>query len=327
MAKSILNHAEKILERLCSWFSSNPVEDFYLVQLKRTTFGQYAPFPLVAFPREDIAKEMDGEKWQQLCGMLGHEIAHFCFGAVLESSPQVQWLSEGFAQYMSLLILEEFYGTYILKTKLYDYIESLQKVEQSEQAPLCNIPIDHPHQPMLVRRKGALVLHMLRQEIGKDGFLSLLKALINRYQGELITTETFNRFCEDKLDVIDVSGFFECYMMAIQPYGWDHVAEEVPFVKAVMFDLFETLISEFDIEYPGIEEAGKALCIDGDASKQIYRSFQIDRYTGKIGGFAAAIRRVVEILGEHVPPEKIRLLYQEHRQAFAEHLSNIDPRI
>ena len=102
--------------------------------------------------------------------MLGHEIAHFWFGGVVRSGLDEQWPSEGFAQYMSLLIIEEYYGTEKLFTILKQYTDTLQAVELRGQEPLIDISITHPHQPMLVRCKGALVLHCLRQLVGREAF-------------------------------------------------------------------------------------------------------------------------------------------------------------
>ncbi len=51
----------------------NPVDTFTFIQLKRTTFGQYAPFPLVVFPFNDIDKQTESNDWKTITQMLGHE--------------------------------------------------------------------------------------------------------------------------------------------------------------------------------------------------------------------------------------------------------------
>ena len=221
VAQDIVDFTQGILERFVKWFTVNPVRDFYLVQLKRTEFGQYAPFPMVIFPRDDISKEMARENWERLAGMLGHEVSHFWFGGLLSSNPNEQWLSEGFAQYMSLLIAEEFYGDELLHKKLKQYLKALHDIRNEPQAVLCDIPLRHPLQPMLVRTKGAIVLHCLRQALGLDGFKEFLSEFVRKHRGEHITTDTVEGLCHEMFPKLDTTSFFDIHLKSTAVYEWD----------------------------------------------------------------------------------------------------------
>jgi hypothetical protein len=219
-ADRVADLAIDVLRRLIGWLGENPVRKFYLVQLKRTWFGQYAPFPLVAFPRDDIVPDpdtMDTAAWQALAGMLGHEIAHFWFGGLVQSGLDEQWLSEGFAQYLNVMVVEALHGRVARDAQLAGYIEALQRIAGEPQAPLCRIPLHAPNQGLLVRVKGALVLHELRQAVGEDGFRHFLRELVARESGQVVTTGAVEALCLDLFPQWDAGGFFARYLYSGEP--------------------------------------------------------------------------------------------------------------
>ncbi len=229
IAGAVVGLAADVFGRFVHWLGVNPLQgqDFGLVQLKRSSFGQYAPFPLVIFPEQDIAFLMGDDAWQKLTGMLGHEIGHFWFGGHVRSQPDEQWLSEGFAQYMNLLTIEAVYGRSVLNSELCRYIEAVAAVETQNQPPLASIPLSYPGQPLLVRLKGALVLHSLRQVISLEGFRSFLGTLVDRYGGENIGTDAVEAVCRDCFPEMDVVAFFDLHLRRIAEYEWDTAVEVV----------------------------------------------------------------------------------------------------
>ena len=98
-------------------------------------------------------------------------------------------------------------------------------------------------------------------------------------------------------------------------------------MKAVLFDLFETLVSEFDVEYPGAQDAARALGLDVARFCRAYGSLPSDRYVGKIAGFGAAVRNAAERLGFAPPEEIVAQLDRKRRDAFSQHLSDVEPDI
>ena len=95
VAQKTVDTAASVLETIAGWIGMNPLKDFSLIQLKRTAFGQYAPFPFVLFPRDDINRKAGDNDWERITKMLAHEIGHFWFGNLVMSRPDEQWLSEG----------------------------------------------------------------------------------------------------------------------------------------------------------------------------------------------------------------------------------------
>jgi aminopeptidase N len=210
---------------------TNPVRDFTLIQLKRTDFGPYAPFPFVLFPLNDISRLEDGGDWKRVTQMLGHEIGHFWFGALLRSDPTEQWLSEGFAQYLSYLVIERLYGRDALDKELENCVSKLSEIETTRQAPLCKMPLDHPAQFTLVRAKGAIVLHCLRQECTEDLFRAFLKQLVATYQGKRIDTATVENLCSVTETLRDAQEFFDIHLCSMAKYQWDDGARRIVVVS------------------------------------------------------------------------------------------------
>ncbi len=89
-ASKVVGISEVILRQLVEWFESNPIKDFYLVQLKRLEFGQYAPFPMVILPKDDIRNDMSEEQWQSVTGMLTHQMHEF-FSVHMEGIAEYYW--------------------------------------------------------------------------------------------------------------------------------------------------------------------------------------------------------------------------------------------
>ena len=98
-------------------------------------------------------------------------------------------------------------------------------------------------------------------------------------------------------------------------------------MKAVLFDLFETLVSEFDVEYPGAQDAARALGLDVARFCRAYDSLRSDRYVGKIAGFGATVRVAAERLGFAPPADIVSQLDWVRREAFSQHLSAVEPGI
>jgi hypothetical protein len=227
VVETMLDTAESVLSVLVELLGTNPVRDFSLIQLKRTGFGPYAPFPFVLFPFEDIPRLGDGSDWRRVTQMLAHEIGHFWFGVLLRSGPTEQWLSEGFAQYMNLLVTERLYGRDALDKELEDYVSKLSEIETADQAPLCSIPLDHPAQFVLVRTKGAIVLHCLRQECTEDLFWAFLKQLVEDHQGKLIRTTTVENVCSVTGTLRDAPAFFDTHLRSVAKYHWNDDARRI----------------------------------------------------------------------------------------------------
>jgi len=111
-----------------------------------------------------------------------HEVAHQWWahqliGADMQGSTM---LSETFAQYSALLVMEEMYGAdqvrRFLRYELDRYLRS-RGSEVIEELPLMRVE----NQPYIHYRKGALVMYFLRSEVGEDVVNRALSRMLQQY--------------------------------------------------------------------------------------------------------------------------------------------------
>ena len=97
-------------------------------------------------------------------------------------------------------------------------------------------------------------------------------------------------------------------------------------VKVVIFDLFETLISEFDAGHPSITEVAQTLGLPAEDFKREYVNHRPARCTGQLD-YAVSLRYIVGKLGGKSPENTIKTLAERRHSAFARHLRHVEPEI
>ena len=97
-------------------------------------------------------------------------------------------------------------------------------------------------------------------------------------------------------------------------------------VKVVIFDLFETLISEFDAGHPSITEVAQTLQLPVEDFQREYVNHRPARCTGQLD-YAASLRYIVRKLGGKSPENTIKTLAARRHSAFAGHLRHVEPEI
>ncbi len=123
-----------------------------------------------------------------------HELAHMWFGNAvrLERWGDI-WLNEGFARYAETLWLEEFYGPEFAA----DYRAILREGSDFWSGPLRD-PSPTALFSGVTYDKGALVLHMLRQVLGRDDFFAAMRNYVTdaALRFGAVTVEDFRAHCE-----------------------------------------------------------------------------------------------------------------------------------
>ena len=97
-------------------------------------------------------------------------------------------------------------------------------------------------------------------------------------------------------------------------------------VKVVIFDLFETLISEFDARHPSITEVAQTLQLPVEDFQREYVNHRPARCTGQLD-YAASLRHIVRKFGGKSPESTIKTLAERRHFAFTEHLRRVEPEI
>ena len=98
--------------------------------------------------------------------------------------------------------------------------------------------------------------------------------------------------------------------------------------KVVIFDLFETLISEFDTGHPSTTQVSETLGLPVEAFQQeYYQSLRSARYTGQFPDYATVLCYIVRKLGGNSSDSTIKRLAERRQSAFTAHLRCIEPEI
>ena len=97
-------------------------------------------------------------------------------------------------------------------------------------------------------------------------------------------------------------------------------------VKVVIFDLFETLVSEFDAGHPSITEVAQTLQLPVEDFQREYVKHRPARTTGQLD-YAVSLRYIVRKLGGKSPESTIKILAERRQSAFTAHLCHIEPEI
>ena len=98
-------------------------------------------------------------------------------------------------------------------------------------------------------------------------------------------------------------------------------------VKIVIFDLFETLISEFDAGRPSTTEVAQTLQLPVKEFQREYQNLRLARLTGQFSDYTAILRYIVRRLGGKSPENTIKTLAEHRYSAGAAHLRRIEPEI
>ena len=97
-------------------------------------------------------------------------------------------------------------------------------------------------------------------------------------------------------------------------------------VKVVIFDLFETLVSEFDAGHPSTTEVAQTLQLPVEDFQREYVNHRPARTTGQLD-YAVSLRYIVRKLGGKSPESTIKTLAERRQSAFTAHLRCIEPEI
>ena len=118
-----------------------------------------------------------------------HELAHQWFGdLVTEISGTHHWLQEGFATYYALLAEKGIFGDDYYYWQLYEYAHELLDQEKLGQGTSLLNP---KSSSTTFYKKGAWLLHVLREQVGDSAFKSAVKNYLKEHQFKNVETNDF----------------------------------------------------------------------------------------------------------------------------------------
>jgi ABC-2 type transport system permease protein len=148
------------------------------------SFANTVPYSeAIGFIQNHPAKTADGdEKVDLVTYVTAHEIAHQWWAhQVIGADKQgMTMLSESFAQYSAMLVMEKLHGPEMmrkfLKYELDAYLRS-RGGEAVEELPLVRVE----NQGYIHYRKGALVMYWLKEAVGEEAVNRALRRLVAKY--------------------------------------------------------------------------------------------------------------------------------------------------
>ncbi|HEV8353433.1 MAG TPA: M1 family aminopeptidase [bacterium] len=132
--------------------------------------------------------------------LVAHEAAHTYFPA--ETSGKgigYIWLSEGFAEYLGLLTVEEVMGKEAFARELAEERRGYARVAGQDLPIAAYTWINSGTTAAVVVRyqKGAYVLHMLRHVVGTQTFLNIMKTYATRFRAQSVRVSNFQDVAQE----------------------------------------------------------------------------------------------------------------------------------
>lgn len=137
----------------------------------------------------------EGNRDSFLLHLVAHEIAHsYVPSQTVPKGLGFIWLSEGFAEYLSLMAVEALLGPEAFKRELQEERDLYALVVATTTEPaLGSITFANYHGPArrAIYTKGSLVLHMLRGVLGDEAFKQGLTTYFAKFQGRAARVADF----------------------------------------------------------------------------------------------------------------------------------------
>ena len=172
-----------------------PVKDFLYAGMENTSATIFAD----SFVIDSIAF-ID----KNYVNVNAHELAHQWFGdLVTETSGTHHWLQEGFATYYALLAERDVFGNNYYYWRLYDYAQELLAQDQAGQSTALLNP---KSSSTTFYKKGAWVLHILREKVGDKAFKLAVKNYLEKHAFKNVETTNFISEVE-KVSGLDLKSF------------------------------------------------------------------------------------------------------------------------
>ena len=173
-AQAMIPVADDVLTTYGERFAPYPWQKLDIVEIGDSFGGGYGPLSTI-FLLASIFDMPTDHPYSMVSSLVSHELGHQWWGNLLNVwSPDAVWLSEGFAEFSSCLYAEVAAGSrrqFATDGLMYQY-----QVPSDSDVPLTYYQVYmSPYYQSIVYDKGAMVLDMLRYELGDDAFFAAMQ--------------------------------------------------------------------------------------------------------------------------------------------------------
>ena len=129
--------------------------------------------------------------------LVANQVSRQWFGTMVSPTTRNHmWLENGLARYSEILYVEQANGASAMENEIHDaYIEALT-VDQPPMIQSGRLEDYSPEYWAITGGKGAAVLQMLRNVIGDDAFMKVLKEYPSRFAWKSANSDDFKQICE-----------------------------------------------------------------------------------------------------------------------------------
>lgn len=144
---------------------------------------------------------------------VAHEMSHMWFGNKITCKrAEEMWLNEGFAQFCGMNYQEPLYGEAVYQAEMSATMEeSIRNYDPGEGWLALNDVPQNLTYGNIVYKKGATIVHTLRNYLGKDLFNEAMRHYLNKHAYQAVSSEDL-RDAITEYTGIDMTGFFDTYV-------------------------------------------------------------------------------------------------------------------
>ena len=276
--KGLIHTAKDIVQFYKSKFGPFPYEKLNIVRRPWKTTGGHSPASFIVInelhelqdPSRFVAvgSPVDLSRWKEY--FIAHEIAHQWWGQCLTwKTYHDQWLSEGLAQFSSILYLKEKYGDGVFSSILKKFSQWSEKKSKWGPIILGSRLSYHDFKAFqaIIYNKTSLVLNLLKDFLGEELFFQGLKSFFEKYKYGPARTHHFIRVFEDisgkDLTVFFRKWFYTHTLPEVKIFHSVQKKEEGYILKLKITQLKETFVFPLQIEWKESgEKVRKTVVID-----------------------------------------------------------------
>jgi len=182
----------RIVNTLSDQFGPLPNPSLAIAQIPDGTLPTYAAPGLLLVSQRQWTPAANS---RQLANLVA---AQWWGNQVMAASPSDAWLTDGLSRYSEALYVEQTAGRDGMNKALSDF--AVGALMYDDSAPIGEAGRLTPFTPnytSVVVNKGAMVFHMLREQIGDAAFASLLRDYYKQFAGKAVSLADFEKLAQD----------------------------------------------------------------------------------------------------------------------------------